>query len=707
MQLTDYIDFSSSKLPVFVQSEMAECGITCLAMIAYYHGYKINMLAMRQKYPVGNQGITVKQILKVADDIGLSGRVLKLELGQLAKIKGPAILHWNFNHFVVLKSVNRHGVVIHDPSKGKIKLDWDELSKSFTGIVIELMPSSNFERADERMKMPLKAFIGNVEGLGLSLFKIFVIAVMLQVLLLSAPYYIRLVIDQGIPLSDQSVLLWFLLGFVAITLLTSASKFLRAAAILYLDKNLGFQVKANIQRHLLHLPLSFFENRHVGDIKSRFEAFNEVQRMISRGFITALVEGILGITTLAIMYSYEPALAIISVSFLALTFLIRFVLTNRENKYLEQVLSKQAKETSHFLETIRAIMPIKCYVKESTRLSSWLNLFADSTNENIKREKVTIVAEVSQELVGKLEYLLVIFVGALLIIDDVFTVGMFIAFLAYRQQFANSTHTLVDQLFRFRLASTYLRRMSDIVLQKQELEQQQTGFALSKEVTKGKIEVRDLHFRYSPSSPWLYRGLNFTVEAGESVVIVGRSGLGKSTLLKLMTGLIQAQQGEYLLDGHSINTLGMRNFRALCATVMQNDQLLNGSLVENITFFEHSPDIDRVKEAARGASIWNEIEAMPMGLHSHTGDLGSALSGGQKQRILLARALYSQPKILFLDEATSHLDAKTEFHVNQYLKEKKITRISVAHRQETIEAADRVIDLDKLINNNNVEALAG
>lgn len=697
MRLTDYIDFKPSKLPLFLQSEVAECGITCIAMIAFYHGYKVNMLAMRQRYPVGTQGITVKHILKIADDIGLSGRVLKLELGQLSKLRGPAILHWNFNHFVTLASVNRTGIVIHDPAKGKIKLDWQQVSEAFTGIAIELTPTSAFTEADERVRMPLKAFIGNIEGLTSSLFKIFIVALILQCFLLISPYYIRIVIDHGIPLSDGGILIWLLAAFITVTLLTTFSNIIRSAAILYLDKNLGFQVKANIQRHLLHLPLSFFESRHVGDIKSRFEAFNEVQRMISRGFISAIVEGLLGITTLIIMYTYSPTLALVSLSFLSFTLLLRLYLTNKENKHLEQVLSKQAKENSHFLETIRAIMPIKCYVKESTRLSSWLNLFADTTNENIKREKVTIAAEISQDLISKIEYLIVIFIGATLIINKEFTIGMFIAFLAYRQQFSSSTQTLVDHIFKFKLASTYLRRMSDIVMQSQE--QESTSLTITKEQAKGHIEVRDLHFRYSTSSPWLFKGINFKIDAGESVAIIGRSGLGKSSLLKLMTGLIKAEQGDYLLDGHSINMLGMRNFRSMCATVMQNDQLLNGSLVENISFFEPKPDLSKVIEAVKGAAIWQEIQAMPMGLHTQVGDLGSSLSGGQKQRLLLARALYSQPIILFLDEATSHLDAATELQVNQYLKSKKITRISVAHRQETIQAADRIIDLEELIKN--------
>jgi ATP-binding cassette subfamily B protein RaxB len=695
MQLSDYIDFKSNKLPIFLQSEVAECGITCLAMIAFFHGYKVNMLAMRQKYPVGSQGMTVKQILKVADEIGFSCRVLKLELGQLEKITGPAILHWNFNHFVTLHTVNRNGIVIHDPAKGRLKLSWQEVSESFTGIAIELTPAANFTIADERVKMPLKTFIGNVDGLALSLLKIFIVALVLQCLLLASPYYIRIVIDHGIPMADGNLLIGLLLAFVLITLLASLSNVIRSAAVLFLDKNLGFQVKANIQHHLLHLPMSFFESRHVGDIKSRFEAFNEVQRMISRGFISSIVEGLLGITTLIIMFFYAPSLAFISLGFLSLTLLMRIYLTGLENRHLEQVLAKQAKENSHFLETIRAIIPIKCYVKESTRLSSWLNLFADTTNETIKREKTTIIAEISQEFLSKIEYLVVIFIGASLIIEERFTVGMFIAFLAYRQQFSSSTQTLVDHLFRFRLASTYLHRMSDIVMQTREVDD--AAYSIEKQNVQGKLEVRNLHFRYSPTSPWLFQDLNFSIEAGESVAIIGRSGLGKSTLLKLMMGLVKAEHGDYLLDNQSITLIGMRNFRSLCATVMQNDQLLTGSLVENITFFEPKPDLTRVIEASQGAAIWDDIQAMPMGLHSQVGDLGGALSGGQKQRLLLARALYSEPKVLFLDEATSHLDAHTEKRVNQYLKAKNITRISVAHRQETIQSADRVIDLEALI----------
>lgn len=695
MNISDYIQFRSQQLPVYLQSEVAECGITCIAMVAYYHGFKTNMLAMRQKYPAGLHGVTVKQIVQISDDLGLSARVLKLDLGQLAKVKKPAILHWNFNHFVTLAKVTSRGITIHDPAKGRLNLDWNQVSESFTGIVIELVPSSNFERKDERIKVPLRHFIGKVDGLWFSLTKIFIIAVLLQGLFLVSPYYIRVVIDQGIN-SGQASLLWSVfVGFTLVLVLSVLAQIIRSAAIMYLDKNLSFQIKANIQRHLLHLPLSFFESRHVGDIKSRFEAFNEVQRLISRGFITAVVDGLLSITTLLIMFYYNKTLALVSVCFLVVLYVIRFFLTNKENEHLEQQLSKHARENSHFIETIRAIMPIKSFAKENNRLSGWMNYYADTLNASIQREKITIASDVTQNALGRIEYLVIVLIGAHFIIDGALSLGMFLAYLAYRQQFADSAQSLVDNIFRFHIAGTYLRRMSDIVMQQPE--QDVARMALRPEQVAGTLEIRGLHFRYADSTPWLYQGLSFHIEAGESVAIIGRSGLGKSTLLKIMTGLIQPQQGDLLLDGMPLKSLGFRQFRRICATVMQNDQLLNGSLLENITFFEPTPNLDLVKEALHGAAIWEEVQAMPMGLHTQVGDLGSALSGGQKQRILLARAFYTQPKILLLDEATSHLDSVSEQRVNQYLKQKKMTRISVAHRKETIEAADRIIDLAVLV----------
>lgn len=694
MSLLNHLNFSSSKLPVLMQTEVAECGLACLAMVASYHGFQTNMLSIRKEYPVGTRGITIKQISHIASGLNLSSRVLRIELKQLRGLSTPAILHWNFNHFVVLAKANRSGVVIHDPAKGKVKLSWQQASDAFTGIAIELTPTESFERKDERVKVSLKQLLGNVKGLYPAMGKILLVTLMLQGLLLISPYYIQTVIDVGLEQNQADILWWLFGGFFAVMLVMMLAQSIRAMAILFLDKSLGFQVKANIQRHLMHLPMSFFETRHVGDIKSRFEAFNEVQKLVSRGFITAIVDGLLSITTLVIMFYYQPVLALVSLVLLTALYTWRVYLSRKEVAHLEQQLEYQAQENSHFIETIRTITPIKCYAMENNRMSSWLNLFAASTNASIKKEKIQVTADISYAFLNKAEYLVIVLLGAQLILQNEFTLGMFMAFLAYRQQFADSTHSLLDQLFKFRIAGTYLHRMADIVLQETEKDEQTSSVDMQN--LSGEFEIKDMFFRYDNASPWLYESMNMKVAAGESVAIIGKSGLGKSTLLKLMVGLLQPQRGQVLIDSVPINMVGLKKYRSICGTVMQNDQLFNGSILDNIVFFESEPDIARVKEVAMGAAIWDDIQNMPMTLYTQIGDLGSSLSGGQKQRILLARALYSNPKILFLDEATSHLDAETEKRVNAYLEQKQITRISVAHRKETIESADRVIDLSNI-----------
>ena len=694
MSLLNHLDFGSSKLPVLMQTEVAECGLACLAMVASYHGFQTNMLSIRKNYPVGTRGITMKQISHIASGLNLSSRVLRIELQQLRGLTTPAILHWNFNHFVVLAKANRSGITIHDPAKGKIKLNWQQASDAFTGIAIELIPTEAFERKDERVKVSLKQLLGNVRGLLPAMSKILLVTLMLQGLLLISPYYIQTVIDVGLEQNQADILWWLFGGFFAVMLVMMLAQGIRAMAILFLDKSLGFQVKANIQRHLMHLPMSFFETRHVGDIKSRFEAFNEVQKLVSRGFITAIVDGLLSMTTLAIMFYYQPVLAWVSLVLLTALYSWRVYLSRKEIAHLEQQLEYQAQENSHFIETIRTITPIKCYAMENNRMSSWLNLFAASTNAAIKKEKIQVTADISYAFLNKAEYLVIVLLGAQLILQNEFTLGMFMAFLAYRQQFADSTHSLLDQLFKFRIAGTYLHRMADIVLQ--ETEKDEHTSSVDMQNLTGEFEIKDMFFRYDNASPWLYEGMNMKVATGESVAIIGKSGLGKSTLLKLMMGLLQPERGQVLIDSVPIDMIGLKKYRSICGTVMQNDQLFNGSILDNIVFFESEPDIARVKEVAMGAAIWDDIQNMPMTLYTQIGDLGSALSGGQKQRILLARALYSDPKILFLDEATSHLDPETEKRVNAYLEQKQITRISVAHRKETIESADRVIDLSTI-----------
>lgn len=688
-----WFNLRAPRLPSIMQTEVAECGLACVAMVANFYGFKTNLLSLRQQFSLGTRGATIKDIINISERVNLSSRVLRLELNQLKLLKKPTILHWNFNHFVVLSKVLVKGVVIHDPARGKVHLTWQQVSDSFTGIALELSPTHHFEKGSQRTEISVRGLIGHIKGLYKTIGKIIFVTLILQSLFLLYPYYIRMVIDIGVSQQQQSVLVWLFVGFLVVLFLNTFAQFIRANALLYLEKMLDLHVKYNIQNHLLNLPLKFFAARHVGDIKSRFEAFTEVQRIISRGFIAAIVDGLLSTVTLVIMFSYQPLMAAVTVAMFIAIYSWRFYLTGIESVLLKEQLEHQAVENSYFIETIRTITPIKCFAKENSRLSNWSTLFYETTNASVKREKIRILADVSHTFCDRAEYLIIVLIGANLMLANQFSIGMFLAFIAYRQQFMTSGQSLIEHMLKFRISKTYLQRMADIVLQETEASATPEHPSFPQ---LGSFEIKNLAFRYDDFSPWLYHDVSLKIDAGESVAMVGRSGLGKSTLLKVMAGLLTPNKGEILFGGMDIQTLGLKNYRSICGTVMQDDQLFNGSILDNISFYDPYPDVEKIKAITQGLAIWDDIDGMVMGLYTQIGDLGSSLSGGQKQRILLARALYAEPKILFLDEATSHLDAQTELKVNQYLAQERITRISIAHRKETINAADRVIDLAKL-----------
>jgi ATP-binding cassette subfamily B protein RaxB len=296
----------------------------------------------------------------------------------------------------------------------------------------------------------------------------------------------------------------------------------------------------------------------------------------------------------------------------------------------------------------------------------------------------------ASQLIFGVERIAVIWIGAVLALQSVFSVGMLVAYLAYKDQFAQRVSGLIDKWVEFRMLRLHGERLADIVLAEPERNQERTG-TVTEEPMRARLDVVGLSFRYAEGEPWVLKDCSFTVEDGESVAIVGASGCGKTTLVKLLLGLLATTRGSIALDGWEIDRLGHQRYRQMVGAVMQDDQLFAGSIAENIAFGDDGYDQERVEEAARLASIHDEILTMPMSYHSLIGDMGTTLSGGQKQRVILARALYRQPRILFLDEATSHLDVERERLVNEAIRNMKLTRIIIAHRPETITSADRVL----------------
>jgi ATP-binding cassette, subfamily B, bacterial CvaB/MchF/RaxB len=351
-----------------------------------------------------------------------------------------------------------------------------------------------------------------------------------------------------------------------------------------------------------------------------------------------------------------------------------------------------ARRDSHFLETIRGIRTIKLFNGQHERRAHWLNLLVETTNRQLVTQKLDLLFRNANSLLLGGLGILIVWLGAERVLQNAFSVGMLFAFISYKDQFLRRVSELINRVVDLKMLRLHAERLADIAMTQPE---QRDWFAAdATERRPASIQVRNVSFRYGANDPWVLDDISFSIDAGESVAIAGSSGCGKTTLMKLLTGLLEPTQGSILINGVPLARIGIDRYRAMIGVVMQDDQLFAGSIAENISFFAASPDNERIEECAKMAAVHDDIMAMPMAYGTLIGDMGTVLSGGQKQRVLIARALYRDPVILFLDEATSHLDVGREKAVNSTLQRTFITRVSIAHRPETIRASSRVIVLD-------------
>ncbi len=684
---------SFKRLPVVLQTEVAECGLACLAMIATYHGHEIDLTTLRRRYPISLRGTTLHLIIQTAEKLDYACRPLRLEIEEMDQLQAPCILHWDMNHFVVLKKVTKSGIVIHDPAQGERTFKFNEVSKHFTGVALELIPTAGFSIKKEVQKVPLYAFWHKIVGLKTSMVKVFLLSIVLQVFTLISPFYSQLVVDNAILSHDMSFLKILAVGFLLVMLIQLFVTALRSLLVLSLGSMLSIQMATNLFRHLIRLPLPFFEKRHIGDIVSRFHSFENIKNLLTTSLVQSIVDGLIAITTLIMLFVYSSMLAMVVICAVALYGLIRFAWYRPLKQLTEENIVAASKESSNFIETIRAIQSIKIFGKESDRGVLWQNRCADSINTGIRQAKLGIIYSSINSLLFGIENILVIYLCAQLITAEastsVFTLGMMMAFISYKQQFTSKAIALIENVVELKMLGLYLERLGDIVLEKPEVEVHafESNF---KEIT-GKIELKNISFTYAESEPNVVNDVSLSIEPGEIVALAGHSGCGKTTLMKVMMGLFKATSGEVLIDGIPLDKLGISQFRNQVAAVMQDDQLLSGSISDNISFFDPHYDMEKVEACAKMAMVHHDIVKMPMAYNSLIGEIGASLSGGQKQRVLLARALYRSPKILFLDEATSHLDVALEHGVNQSIQHLKMTRVIIAHRPETIRSAERVI----------------
>jgi len=681
------------RLPIIQQTEAAECGLASLAMISSYHGRRIDLNTLRRRHPVSLKGATLRALIQVASQMHFVCRPVRFELGHLRRLHMPTIVHWDMNHFVVLKSVTRRGILVHDPASGKRFFPIAEASKHLTGVALELSPSEGFRPKDERARLPFSTFWTQLRGSRHALVQIFILSAVLEIFVIASPFYLQLTIDEVIARGDADLLFVLALGFGLLAAIKVGSTAIRTLIILVVQNVLHFEIGARLFHHLVRLPIAYFEKRHIGDILSRFNSIEPIRSALAEGMIAATIDGLMALATLAMIFVYSTQLALVVLAAFVLYAVVRLGLYRLLRERSLATIEAKAHENSTFIETLRAIQSLKIFNREGDRETQWLNRYGDVVSANVRLGRAKIAFATINDALFGLENVVTIYLAARLALSNSLTIGMIFAFMSYKQHFTEKAVQLVEKALDFRILELHLERLADIALSPLERGHDQV-LAYMRQI-RGRIELRNVFFRYAETEPFVLEDINFIIEPGEFVAVMGPSGAGKTTLIKIMLGLLEPTRGEVLIDGVPLSTIGPRAYREHVGAVMQEDQLLSGSVADNICFFDPSFDQDRMIQCTQLAGIHEEIMAMPMSYNSLIGDMGSSLSGGQKQRVLLARALYRLPRILFLDEGTAHLDVENEIKINDALKRLQMTRISVAHRPEISSGANRMLRIER------------
>jgi len=677
------------RVALILQTEAAECGVACLAMVSAFHGGEQDLGSLRRRFSPSPKGMRLTELMEMASMLGLAARPVKLDLPGLRFLSLPAILHWDFNHFVVLTRVSGNGVEIFDPAQGRKQLDLDAVSRHFTGVALELRTLPTFERRHAPTSVSFAQLLGHWPGFVPRVVRILLLSFLLEAATIAAPLFSQLVMDKAVPLGNRELVVHLAVGFLLLICIQTALSASRSWLMSCLGTEVSLRMVGNLFQHLIRLPITFFERRHLGEITSRFESLNAIQRTLTAGFLLSILDGLMALATLGMMFFYSAALTLIVLTAATLYALARMTLYRAHRMAIQAQIARGAEQQSHLLESIRGAQSIKLFGRESARGGAWQNLAVSSSNSALRTQGFVVAYQALNTLLFGAESILVMSVGAFAILGGTMTVGRLFAFIAFRLQFVNRIGSLTERAIDYSLLSLHRERVADIVLSDREPE----SLAASElPACPPSLTLVNVSFRYAPTEPLVLDNVNLHIDAGDFVAITGPSGCGKTTLMKVMLGLLEPTSGELRIDGIPVHRVGVKTWRSVTASVMQEDTLFAGSIADNIGFFDNPVDMPRVRRVTELAQIRTDIEAMPMGYETLVGDMGGLVSGGQRQRLLLARALYREPRALFLDEATSHLDGERESYVNAAIGDIKLTRVIIAHRAETIRAARRVIN---------------
>lgn len=695
-RIPEPVEHGYAKVPVVMQMEALECGAASLAMVLAYYGKWLPLEKVRADCGVSRDGVSAKNILLAARNYGLEALGYRFEVDALREnAQYPCIIHWNFNHFVVLCGFKGDKAMINDPARGLVIVSAEEFDRSFTGICILFSPGSTFEPGGQPSSI-LDFAKKRLSGTATAFAFVLITTVLASLVSIITPAFSRILLDRILSGLNPDWIKPFIWGLAALATIQIALTAVKSIYMLKIEGKLAIVANSSFVWHVLRMPMEFFSQRMTGDILTRQNTNEHIASSLINKLAPLVIDIGMMIFYLFVMLRYSPLITGVGLLSIALNILVAQYISKKRINIARVANRSAGKLQGTTIAGIGMIETIKASGAENGFFEKWAGYQASVNTQSVTSSRLNGLLGSIPELLTQLTNLAVLFIGVLLVIQGNFTIGMILAFQSFMQQFMLPAQNLINFGQTFQEMRTDMERVEDVMQYPLDTEY---GKPLSADAEfqklSGNIEMKNITFGYSKLSPPIIEDFSMTLRSGKSVAFVGASGSGKSTLSRLIAGLYKPWTGEILFDSTPISNINRSIFTGSVAVVDQEITLFDDTIANNIKMWDGSIADFEMILAARDARLHEDIMRREGGYNHKLLDGGRDFSGGQRQRIEIARVLAQDPTIIIMDEATSALDAKTEYEMLKNVRERGITCIIVAHRLSTIRDCDEIIVLDK------------